>query len=80
MVRLTEKQMIDREIDRVLSYRSGPYRVGIVAGLKARRDGHCHPAPAHYADRSVRIWSAGFESGMFRDLRTWEERLQDGDA
>ncbi len=77
---LTEVQMIDRELRWVEAMRLGPYRKGIVAGLKHRAGREYDPCPAHYADRAARNWSEGFEFGMFRDLRRWNERPTEGDG
>ena len=71
---LTEAQMIARELKSISGMRLGPYRKGIVAGLLDRSGAPYDPCPAHYGDRAVRNWSAGFEGGLFRDLRRWDER------
>lgn len=71
---LTESEMIDRELLHVRAMSGSPYRKGIIAGLLHRQRSEHDPCPAQYRERAARNWRDGFNSGVTRDLRRWDER------
>lgn len=65
---LTESEKIEREIQRIYAHGyMGPYRKGIVEGL--RRRGGDRPRKCPYdGARSAKSWSEGVANGLKRSL------------